>query len=142
MTAELRVHTTRHGDWPERLNAYILKAQYDPFIIGGHDCCTFISGAIEAMTGVDPMPEFRGKYDDWRSGLKALKKVDKSITSLEEILEAKFGPAITGVHALKGDIVMYEGSCGIMLGRMGIFIGENGLVYVRIRHLEGGFRIH
>ncbi len=136
-----RVVTERYSDWPVRLNAYILEAQKDQFKMGTHDCCTFAAGAVEAMTGVDPMPEFRGKYDGWRSSAKALKKLGAGTTSLYDTLCAKFGPPLAGVYGQKGDIVMYEDACGVMLGRMGLFIGENGFVYVRIRHLSHTFRI-
>ncbi len=135
------IRTTRYADWPIRLNAYILEAQKQEFKMGTYDCCIFAAGAVEAMTGVDPMPEFRGKYDSWRSSAKALKKIGAGTTTLYDTLRAKFGPSLAGVYGQKGDIVMYEDACGVMLGRMGLFIGENGFVYVRIRHLSHTFRV-
>ncbi len=129
----------RLPDWPVRLNEYIVKAQSEQFDLGTHDCCTFAAGAVEAMTGVDPMADFRGKYDGWKSARKALKKIGQG--ELYDTLKDKFGKPLRGVYAHKGDVVMYEDCCGIYLSRFGMFIGENGIAYVRLRHIEHVFRI-
>lgn len=53
----------RFPDWPERLAAFIETHRNEPFVWGRHDCCTFLSDAAVALTGSDPMAEFRGRYD-------------------------------------------------------------------------------
>ncbi len=133
------IQTTRYPDWPIRLNKYIAKVQHDPFVMGKHDCCTFAAGAVEAMTGIDPMEEFRGKYATWREAVTALKALGEN--KLQATLVAKFGEPIGGAYAQKGDVVMYEGACGIMLGLFGMFIGGNGLMYVRLRNIDCTFRV-
>lgn len=107
--------------------------------MGKHDCCTFVAGAVEAITGQDLMSEFRGKYDSWKTGLRALKEIGNG--ALYDTLVAKLGEPLGGQYARKGDVVMYEDSCGISLGRFAMFIGENGFVFVRQRHLEHTFRV-
>lgn len=55
---------TRHHDWPERLAAAIEAARHRPFVWGEHDCCLWVSDAIDAMTGTDPAADIRGRYRD------------------------------------------------------------------------------
>jgi len=129
----------RYPDWPVRLNKYIIKAEKLEFKLGTHDCCTFAAGAIEAITGEDPMPEFRNHYDDWKSADDALDEI--GYDNLYKTLTKKFGKAVLGQKGQKGDLAFYEGSCGIVLGRYAMFLGEKGCVYVSIRNIQRAFRI-
>lgn len=52
----------RREDWPEKLNAYIGTCWERPFEWGRFDCAIFAAGAVEAMTGEDPMAWARGRY--------------------------------------------------------------------------------
>jgi len=129
----------RYPDWEARLNDYIVKVRDKEFDIGTHDCCTFAGGAVEAITGVDPMPEFRDDYDSWDSAEESLTRIGAG--DLFKTLARKFGAALPGSQGHKGDVVWFEGSCGISIGRYGMFIGANGYVLVRITRLERAFRI-
>lgn len=129
----------RYPDWPIRLNKYVAETQAKEFKLGEHDCCTFAAGAIEVMTGVDWMPEFRGYYDDWQSAEEALDTI--GYDNLYKTLTKKFGPAVIGQKGRKGDLAFFEGSCGIVLGRYAMFLGENGHVYVLLRRLQRAWRI-
>lgn len=129
----------RYPDWPVRLNEYIIEVEKKEFKLGTHDCCTFTAGAIEAITGEDPMPEFRGHYDDWQSAEDVLDEI--GYDNLYKTLIKKFGSPILGVKGQKGDLAFYEGSCGIVLGRYAMFLGEGGYMYVLLRHLQRAFRI-
>lgn len=129
----------RYPDWPVRLNEYIIAAEKREFELGVHDCCTFAAGAIEAITGEDPMPEFRNQYDDWQSAEDVLDEI--GYDNLYKTLTKKFGSAVLGVKGQKGDLAFYEGSCGIVLGRYAMFLGENGYAYVSLRNLQRAFRI-
>ena len=129
----------RYPDWPVRLNEYIIAAEKLEFELGTHDCCTFAAGAIEAITGEDPMPEFRDQYNDWQSAEDALDEI--GYDNLYKTLTKKFGAAILGVKGQKGDLAFYEGSCGIVLGRFAMFLGEKGYAYVPLRNLQRAFRI-
>ncbi len=129
----------RYPDWPVRLNEYIIQAEKKEFELGTHDCCTFAAGAIEAMTGEDPMPEFRDQYDDWQSAEDALDAV--GYDNLYKTLTKKFGAAILGQKGQKGDLAFYDGSCGIVLGRYAMFLGEKGYAYVSLHRLQRAFRI-
>jgi len=105
----------RYPDWPVRLNEYIIAAEKKEFKLGTHDCCIFAAGAIKAITGKDPMPEFRDQYDDWKSAEDALDEI--GYDNLYKTLAKKFGTPVIGQKGQKGDLAFYEGACGIVLGR-------------------------
>ncbi len=127
----------RHELWAPRLNQYLLDMQAVEFEMGVHDCCTFIAGAISVMMedGMDYMSEFRGEYDSWETAAPFLD--DKLIA----ILTSKFGDPLPGCYGRKGDIAIYETSLGLVLGPRAIFLGANGLAYVKLSHLDKCFRV-
>lgn len=65
----------RLPDWHSRLSDYIDAVRRTPFAYGRHDCALFAAGAVEAMTGVDPSVELRGKYKTLGGGLRQLKRL-------------------------------------------------------------------
>lgn len=129
----------RYEDWPPRLNAYVLSVQDKEFDVGVHDCTTFCAGAVEAITGVDYMEEFRDKYDSMESGEEALKTIGEG--GLYKTLTKKFGKSLPGARGQRGDIAYYEGSCGIVLGRVAVFLGEKGYIMVSITTVKRIFRV-
>lgn len=66
---------TRHGDWFERLEAFVVAAARRPFEPGAHDCALFAAGGImvQAEDGTDFAAEFRGRYTSLEEGLNLLK---------------------------------------------------------------------
>lgn len=129
----------RYQDWAPRLNKYLTDVQSDRFQMGVHDCCTFAAGAIEAMTGVDHMSEFREQYDSWESSDEALIAIGQG--DLYATLTKKFGQMKPAARGLKGDIAWSEGSLGLVLGVYAIFLGANGLAYVKLTKLDGVFKV-
>ncbi len=129
----------RYLDWPVRLNEYIIASEKKKFEHGTHDCVIFAAGAIEAMTGENPMLEFRDQYDDWNDSEEGLNEA--GYDKLYKNIIKRFGTPILGVKGQKGDLAFYEGACGIVLGRYAMFLGENGYVYVSLRHLQRAFRV-
>lgn len=111
----------RKPDWEARLTAYLEPLRALPFAWGQHDCCTFASGAVEAMTGVDPMPEFRGKYRSATTSLRALRRIGAG--DLPRTLDAKFRTVAPSL-AQRGDIVMHDGLLGICLGPVIVAVGR------------------
>lgn len=134
--------TERLPDWSQRLNAYIRDIQNKDmqFEYGKLDCCLFAAGAVEAVCGIDPMEEFRGTYDDRPSSL-ATRLEQTGTTSLYRILRRKFGPPAHGAQGQYGDIVFFQGNCGVSLGKFALFLGENGWSLIRISFLERAFKI-
>lgn len=118
----------RSSDWEEALSEYINMMRDAPFEYGVNDCCMFAAGAVEAMTGVDAMAEFRGKYDSSLSAAKALRDIGKG--SLEATIDAKF-PVIEIAHAQRGDIALFNDSLGIVAGSFAWFVSDDGLERVQ-----------
>ena len=129
----------RYPDWPIRLNEYINSLHGKEWDMGTWDCCVFAAGAVEAMTGVDHMPEFRGHYDSWPSSDQALEEIGQG--DLYRTIRAKFGPPVIGVKGQKGDLAFMDGSLGLVLGRTGMFLGEGGFRIVSLTQIQKAFRV-
>lgn len=128
----------RLATWEAALSEYVAAMRHVPFEYGENDCCTFISGAVEAMTGVDPMAEFRGKYDSLKGSMKALKSIGAG--DLESTLDAKF-PAVSVSHARRGDVAFFDGSAGVVAGSFAWFVSDDGLERVPIAHWDKAWRV-
>ncbi len=113
----------RLPDWEVRLAAYLEPLRLRAFAWGSHDCCTFSAGAVEAMTLVDPMPEFRGHYSTAIGSARALRRFGK--VTLAATLDAKF-ESVSAPLAQRGDIVMTGGLLGICLGAFLVAVGREG----------------
>ena len=57
----------RLEDWAERLDAVLMDAERRPFVWGEHDCCIFAARCVEAISGVNPVPDAIGAYSDKKS---------------------------------------------------------------------------
>ena len=64
----------RVPDWPERLYAQIEAAKTRPYSWGRHDCALFAADSVLALTGIDPVPDLRGRYDCAFGAARALKR--------------------------------------------------------------------
>jgi len=113
----------RLPDWEARLAAYLEPLRARQFAWGRHDCCTFAAGAVKAMTGVDPMPEFRGRYRTALGSERALRRYGAG--TLATTLDRKFTP-IGAALAQRGDIVMSGGLLGICTAGGLIAVGAEG----------------
>jgi hypothetical protein len=54
----------RLPDWTERLAELWTVCGNAPFEWGAQDCVSFAANAAIALTGLDPLREYRGKYHD------------------------------------------------------------------------------
>lgn len=113
----------RKPDWEARLAAYLEPLRTRPFCWGVHDCCTFAAGAVEAMTDLDPIPEFRGRYSTAIGSARALRRFGGG--TLEATLDAKFD-RIDAALCHRGDIVMSSGLLGIGWGSFLFAVGSEG----------------
>jgi len=111
-------------DWETRLSEHIEAHRTAAFEWGRCDCCTFSMGAIQAMTGVDHMSEFRGHYSSELGSLRALKRIGAG--SLESTLDDKFTPAPIA-RARRGDLAFFAGCVGVVMGDFAWFMAEDGL---------------
>lgn len=113
----------RLADWETRLAAYLEPLRLRHFQWGRHDCCTFAAGAVEAMTGVDPIPEFRGRYTTAIGSARALKRFGAG--TLEATMDSKFATVAASL-AQRGDVVMTAGLLGICLGTFAMAVKTEG----------------
>jgi hypothetical protein len=113
----------RLPDWDARLAAYLEPLRTRAFAWGKHDCCLFTAGAVMAMTDVDPMPEFRGRYTTAIGSLRALTRYGAG--ALDATLDTKF-QRIEAALAQRGDIVMSGSALGINCGPFLIAVGSEG----------------
>lgn len=113
----------RLPDWEARLAAYLESLRMRPFQWGRHDCCTFSAGAVEAMTGTDPMPEFRGRYSTAIGSARALRRFGAG--DLAATMDQKF-MRLPASLARRGDIVMTAGLLGVCLGGILVAVGREG----------------
>jgi hypothetical protein len=115
---------TRLPDWEDRLSAYLTEVRDRPFEYGAHDCILHACSAVEAMTGWDAAAEFRGQYSDATGAKRALREIGDG--TLIRTINARFPKRPVG-KAMRGDIVMFEGSAGVAYGAAGLFVGEERL---------------
>ena len=113
----------RRVDWEVRLAAFFEQHRARVFAWGSWDCCHFAAGSVEAMTGVDPMPEFRGKYRTAAGAARALKR--HGAGTLSGTLDRKF-TAVPAALARRGDIIMSDGLLGLCWGAFLIAVGSDG----------------
>lgn len=110
--------------WEEALSDYMAIKRHEPFEYGVNDCCLFAAGAVEAITGEDPMPEFRGKYDSLKTSLQVIKNIGAG--TLEATMDAKFSEVQIS-HAQRGDLAFFDGSVGVVMGSFAYFVSDDGL---------------
>lgn len=114
----------RISTWEQALADYIAIKRNEPFEYGVNDCSMFAAGAVEAITGEDPIPELRGQYDSLKTSLKAIKEIGAG--TLEATIDAKF-PEVSIGHAQRGDLAFFDGSVGVVMGGFAYFVSDDGL---------------
>jgi hypothetical protein len=114
----------RIPNWESALSDYILSKRDEPFVYGQNDCCMFAAGAMIVITGIDPIPEFRGKYKSLTSSIKALKEFGAG--DLEKTIDGKL-PEIPVGLARRGDVAFYDGSLGVVMDGYAWFVSDDGL---------------
>ena len=116
---------SRVSDWESQLCDYIASKRDEPFAWGVNDCCTFSAGAVEALTGIDQMPEYRGQYTTALGSARAL-----GGKTLEEVLDGKFTEVPIG-FAQRGDLVLMDDCVGVVAGDYAWFVSDVGLERVK-----------
>jgi len=129
----------RLPDWLDQLEAYLAQTAREPFAWGQHDCLLDTSAMIGAMTGVDRAKQYRGKYDDKKSGLALARAL--GFKDHIEGLSAGLEQIATG-HADVGDLVELPGhTAGIVQGRYIWAMAEQGRALVPYGNAKRAWRI-
>jgi hypothetical protein len=116
----------RVSNWEQTLSDYLIAQRKKTFAYGSFDCAHFVAGAVEAMTGENPMAEIR-EYDSELGSLRVLKEL--GFDDLEQFMDSKFTSILVG-YAQTGDIVLHDGSLGIVIGAKAVFATEIGYTFV------------
>ena len=117
----------RISDWEQRLSDYLISKRHEPFQYGKHDCAHFVAGAVEAITGENPMADIAREYNSEISSLRVLKEL--GFDNVEQFTDSKFTSIPVG-FAQTGDIALHDGSLGIVLGSKAVFASEIGYTFV------------
>jgi hypothetical protein len=129
----------RKDNWEAELSEYInSKRGTKAFAYGKNDCASFASGAVIAITGEDPIPEFRGQYKTARESLRALK--EHGAGNLEKTIDGKFAEIEVG-QAGRGDLAFFDGSVGVIVGQFAWFVGEDGLERVKREYWDKAWSV-
>jgi hypothetical protein len=105
---------------------------------GELDCATFVAGAVEAITGDDPM-EGWPSYSTRREALETLR--EQGAGDLASTLEETFGKPVHPARARRGDIAWSGSNCGLVIGRRSLFLGDGGYSIVRTLDLEHAYPV-
>lgn len=115
----------RLSDWNARLNDALALARDREFSWGSNDCCHFVGDVVLAMTGVDPLVDYRGTYASEADAWAALNARDGS---LRAACRRVFGGAVKASFARRGDVVLLRGgmAIGICMGPRSAFVSDDG----------------
>lgn len=109
----------RVNAWEARLVDFLIARATTPFKWGASDCCLFACDAINAISGEDPAAWFRGRYDDHRGAVLALREFsdggDLEAVAEKIALEQGFDE-IPPAFMQRGDCVLIETDAGKALG--------------------------
>lgn len=135
----------RLSDYRSRVFEVINKHERQPFRYGVNDCALFGADIVEAITGVDPAAQWRGKYRSAAGGLRLMK--DAGYKNQAEWLE-KHGERVETPFAQFGDIAVLKASTDIAGNALGVVGGgfiigmsKNGLVRVGLDQAVACYRI-
>jgi len=118
----------RQAGWRGRVNSVLSRHCREPFVWGRHDCGILAADWIEAITGVDVLARYRGRYDSADSA-RAILAEDGFADHVE-----MFAMALTRAHksaARYGDIAILEAEDGSVT--TGPVLGEVAAVFTEKR---------
>lgn len=130
---------TRLPDWRGRLDAVLHKLARTPFRWGENDCVSFSGRCHEAVTGINPVAEFLGRYDSKLGAAKAI--VGYCNGDLEAAAVQMIGPYSTDAIPGDGDIVLINGfygpTIGVCIDGKAVSVTEAGLMSVPLSYVKG-----
>jgi len=96
----------RVENWPRHLQEFIETAASRPFEWGTFDCVQFVGEALDAMTGINPVENWRGRYTT-ETGAQRIINRDYG-GSLTHGWTKILGDPIPVSRAGRGDVVVVE----------------------------------
>lgn len=127
--------------WQDRLADYLVKSESLSFHWATHSCLTFVTGAVTAMTGVDPWKPERDRLQGLRRRGRVIQYMHKYGGDLQGAADKAL--KLAGLEQKRcpgeGDIVLARidrtTALGVCLGRLCVFVGPQGLVRLKPDHI-------
>lgn len=130
----------RRRDWQERFAAYVRQHAQTGFEWGSHDCCTFAAGAVEALTGTNPMAAVP-RYEDELAAARMVHRAGGLRALATEYLGEPVSPALANV----GDVVLIENAgrelLGICNGTSALAQGTEAMVALEMTAARAAWKI-
>jgi hypothetical protein len=128
----------RKDGWETAFFAEIEAAQNRALGWGEFDCVTWAGNMTLALTGFDPIAEFRGRY---RSKAGAYRLIRETAGTLAECVDRKL-QRISVSRAGRGDVVLIDNALGVCAGVQSLFVTENhGLQGLPTLNCEAAWRV-
>ena len=127
-----------HQQWEKRLVAVTEAHINTPLVWGKSDCLLTTCDAIEAMTGVDPAADIRGKYKSKAGAYRLIKQ--RGYDSLGAVLADHFAE-IPVAMAGRGDVGVYQNTVGYFCEYGFAVKGEDGLRFLPRMMAERAFKV-
>jgi hypothetical protein len=141
----------RQQSWPDDLHRHVMDRRDTGFAWGTHDCCMFAADSIQEITGVDPAPEFRGKYHTEAEAVALIKTITGGSTPEDAAVyvaqKNSFAELKNVLFAQRGDLVIYDSESGPVAGvvhlngKDALFVGASGLFRQPLRKCRRAWRI-
>ena len=147
-----RARTWEHVEFDGFLRDHFHK----PFVWGENDCCLFAANGVLAITGVDIAADFRGKYTDLPSALRAIHDIAGGTDVADaiswcaakyELVEwARDGKPLP-LMARRGDLVAVRNDgntiAGLveLSGRWVAAMGEDGILYLPLTDIVRAWHV-
>jgi hypothetical protein len=129
--------------WENRLIAYLAAVRAQPYQSAQLDSGMFPAGAVAAMTGVDHVKAYRGKYKTAARGKAMLR--NKGFADYVEFVASKFEEHKSPLMAQRGDLVAIEQDgvavLGIVQGEHIYVMTPAGLGMVPLTRAKRAFKI-
>ncbi len=126
----------RLENWPYRLGEYVASIHHTPYVWGSHDCGILAAGCIQAITGVDAMPQM--SYSSATGAALECERVcgSPAIDDLVAHLAKQYGwEECKPTYAHRGDLVVIGSGITSRLGIVSLHgthimtPGDRGLGY-------------
>lgn len=110
----------------------ITAAENQSYVLGEHDCLRVACGVVQARTGVDYWPRFKG----YRTHRQALVTIARIAPTLREAITTTLNiHAIHACLAQRGDLALFDDGqehIGVCVGEHVVVLGPEGLLRVKI----------
>jgi hypothetical protein len=129
----------RLANWRENLESLVQSRQAQPFAWGVSDCSLWAADVVMAITGRDPMAEYRGRYRTERGALRVMRR-----QRIEALVSEPLPQQISPRLAQPGDVgVIDGGKWPALVARVGgcwMAQGADGLVVIEPSRVHAAWR--